>query len=149
VTSVDRLSSSRFDANSGAGAALFGGRWNPIGMQAIYAAESRSLAALEVLVHFDVIPRDFVLTEIAIPSEVEILEIQARELPAGWDAELVAAATQEIGSRWASEGRSAVLSVPSSVVHLERNFVINPLHPGFGTILFSPAAPFRFDARLK
>ena len=39
------------DAMSGEGARLAGGRWNPPGMLAVYLAESRSLAALEVVVH--------------------------------------------------------------------------------------------------
>jgi hypothetical protein len=38
-------------------------------MEAIYAAESRSLAALEVLVHYSVLPLDFALTPIRIPED--------------------------------------------------------------------------------
>jgi RES domain-containing protein len=138
VTSVFRLSSPRFPANSGLGAALYGGRWNRIGTEAIYASESRSLAALEILVHFSVLPKDFVLSEIDIPDELSILRLGISDLTAGWDSEAVVEATQDIGERWTREGRYAVLSVPSTIVPAERNFVINPSHPEFPAIRFSP-----------
>lgn len=149
MINVYRLSSSRFQANSGAGAALYGGRWNSVGTPAIYASASRSLAALEILVHYDAIPRDFVLTEIYIPDELGVLVLEEGTLPAGWDAEQSPTATQEIGDRWIRDGKHIVLSVPSSVVPLERNFVINPLHSGFSQVGFSRSVPFRFDPRLK
>jgi RES domain len=66
MPTVDRLSSNRYPANSGAGAALHGERWNPIGTPAIYCAENRLLAALEILVHYSVLPRGFVMTRIGI-----------------------------------------------------------------------------------
>ena len=38
-------------AMTGEGARMFGGRWNPPGMPAVYLAESRALAALEIIVN--------------------------------------------------------------------------------------------------
>ena len=72
MTRCYRLSSGRYPSNSGKGAAIAGGRWNPVGVEAIYAAATASLAALEVMVGFSVLPRDFVLTEIHIPVLTEI-----------------------------------------------------------------------------
>jgi RES domain-containing protein len=40
-------------AFTGEGARLYGGRWNSPGVPMIYASQSRALAALEMLVHFD------------------------------------------------------------------------------------------------
>jgi RES domain-containing protein len=71
-----RLSSSRYPAHSGKGAALHGGRWNLPGTEVIYTSESRSLAALEILVQFAVLPRDFVISEIRIPDRVKIVEAE-------------------------------------------------------------------------
>jgi RES domain-containing protein len=149
VISAFRLSTARFSANSGVGAALYGGRWNAVGTEAIYAAESTSLAVLEVLVHFSVLPADFVMTEIRIPETVSILRVNEDELPLGWDREIPIAATQELGTRWVREGRSAVLSVPSSIVAPERNFVFNSAHPSFLLLKFLAPVPFGFDSRLK
>jgi RES domain-containing protein len=146
---VYRLSSSRFAANDGTGAALYGGRWNPIGIPAIYTSQSRSLAALEILVHFDVLPRDFVLTEISFPDALPVLEVKTEELPSGWDANVIPAEAQKIGRQFAEDLRFAVLSVPSMVIPWERNFVLNPHHADFGSIVFGPSTPFRFDPRLK
>jgi RES domain-containing protein len=149
VISVFRLSSAKFSANSGAGAAKFGGRWNPVGTPAIYASQTASLAALEVLVHYSALPKDFTLTEIQIPENLAIVRWEAGSLPAGWDADVVITETQDLGEAWVRSGRSALLSIPSSVIPRENNFAINPAHPAFRRIKFLRSAPFRFDPRLK
>ena len=53
--SVWRITSNKFikSAFNGEGARLFGGRWNSRGTPLIYTAESKSLAALEILVHLE------------------------------------------------------------------------------------------------
>ncbi|MGD0771893.1 MAG: RES domain-containing protein [Candidatus Solibacter sp.] len=47
---------------SGEGARLYGGRYNPKGIPAVYTAQSISLALLEILVHLEKseIPEDYV-----------------------------------------------------------------------------------------
>jgi RES domain-containing protein len=149
VISVYRLSSALFPANNGMGAALYGGRWNRVGTPVIYASQSASLAALEVLVHYSVLPKDHVLTEIQMPDTLTILRLEEASLPDGWNAEVPIQATQDIGEAWVGEGRSAVLSVPSSIVPSDRNFIINPAHPAFADITFQPSLHFQFDPRLK
>ena len=101
MISVFRLSSAKFPANSGAGAATFGGRWNRVGTPVIYASQSASLAALEVLVHYSLLPKDFILTEIQIPENVAIVRWEAVALPKGWDANEISAETQALGDIWA------------------------------------------------
>ena len=144
-----RLSSARHPSDSGKGAALHGGRWNPVGTEAIYASASRSLAALEVLVQFSILPRDYVLTEIHISPSIKMETLREDVLPPDWQALSPIPATQEIGRLWATELRSAVLIVPSSILPAEQNFIINPKHPGFAQIKFMPSKPFGFDPRLK
>ena len=99
MTSCFRLSSGRYSSDAGVGAALHGGRWNPRGVEVVYAAATVSLAALEVLVQFSVLPRDFVLTEIRIPSVVVIEAVYEQDLPTDWQAFSPSPATQEIGGQ--------------------------------------------------
>ena len=117
---------------------MHGGRWNPPGVEVVYAAATASLAALEVLVHYAVLPRNFILTEIHIPHGVPVERVD--EVPA---------ATQEFGRKWVEEQRSAVLAVPSAVIPSERIYVLNPAHDGFPRIEFLPPVAFEFDRRLK
>jgi RES domain-containing protein len=149
LKSIFRISSSRYPADSAAGSALFGGRWNRIGTGVIYAAETASLAALEVLVHYSVVPRDHVLTEILIPDTTTIVRWKLKVLPAGWNSEMLIPETQDLGDRWVRSGKSSILEVPSSVIPFERNFVINPSHPDFSALKFKRSVPFEFDPRLK
>ena len=161
-----RLSSSRYPAHSGKGAALHGGRWNLTGTEVIYISESRSLAALEILVQFAVLPRDFVISEIRIPDRVKIVEAEelynrqrdvfetiTGESPAVVDfSSLVrgsVASTRSIGASWIDDRTYAVLSVPSSIIPEERNYVLNVAHPDFRHIEFLQSKPFQFDRRLK
>lgn len=149
ITVGYRLSSSRYPANSGIGAGLHGGRWNPTGVPVIYAAMSPSLAALEILVHYETLPTNFSLTSFRIPSRVIIRKLLEHELPPRWNRKKLIRATQNLGAAWVHDGHTAVLSVPSSIIPFERNLVLNPAHPDFHFIRFSPPAPFQFDTRLK
>jgi RES domain-containing protein len=161
-----RLCSSRYPPTSGKGAALHGGRWNNPGTEIIYAADSRSLAALEVLVHYAVLPRDFVITEIHIPDDAavtieEFYNVRMRDF---WGNQLEQVLgprvdfaslgradlerTRSMGDFWAQMG-TTVLSVPSVIIPEERNYVLNVTHSDFTRLEFLPSKPFRFDPRLK
>lgn len=141
ILEVYRLHSRRYPANSGRGAAIHGGRWNPPGLEAIYTAQSRSLAALEILVHYTVLPRDFVLTPIRIPEDrVSVIRLQPYLL-------FSEPQTQHLGMRWLP--KTAVLGVHSAIIPEERIFILNPAHAEFQYIEFLGPEPFSFDPRLK
>jgi len=72
-------------------------RWNRGGTEAINAAQTASLAALEVLVHYSVLPKDHLLTEIQIPDALEILQWHEDVLPSGCKSELPTSDTQDLG----------------------------------------------------
>lgn len=145
ILEVYRLHSRRYPGNSGRGAAIHGGRWNAPGFEAIYTAQSRSLAALEILVHYAVLPRDFVLTPIRIPEDrVGVMRLPEQELAY---RPLPYAHTQHLGMRWLP--KVAALGVSSAIIPQERIYVLNPAHVEFQCIEFGEAEPFEFDPRLK
>jgi RES domain-containing protein len=141
ILEVYRLHSKRYPANSGRGAALHGGRWNPPGVEAIYTAQSRSLAALEILVHYAVLPRDFVLTPIRIPED----RVVVARLPK--EAQFPELQTRDLILEWFPS--TAVLGVYSVIIPDERIYILNPTHPEFEYIEFLDSEPFKFDPRLK
>jgi RES domain-containing protein len=153
IREVYRLRSSRYPANNGRGAAINGGRWNVRGTEAIYTAQSRALAALEILVHYAVLPQDFVLTSIRIPdAENSVLELQRHLLSHDWNIPGPAIVnglteTQDLGLKFLSQ--TFALGVPSAIIPDERIYVLNPAHRDFGRIEFMASEPFRFDPRLK
>lgn len=133
----------------GAGARRHGGRWNSPGISAVYTAESRALAALEVLVHLPrpPPPMRFHLFSVEIPDDlVETVKEAAALRAAGSPS--VQRTTQCFGDDWLRECRSAALRVPSSVIADESNYLLNPAHPEFARLRFGKAMPFAFDPRL-
>jgi RES domain-containing protein len=145
---VYRLHSSKYQPNDGFGASIFGGRWNSIGRKAIYTAGSRALAVLEILVHYAVLPGDFVMTPVEIPAEVEIRELRPSYLASSvTPGEIDIGSSQALGDHLLNT--FAVLRVPSVVIPEEYNYVINPEHPNIRFIKFLPPVLFRFDPRFK
>jgi len=136
-------------AFSGEGSARRGGRWNPPGIRMIYTAESRSLAAMEVLVHVDEIGRLGALAWTCIPAvfPARLLETPPR-FPDDWRRYPYPGSTQTFGSEWANSRRTAVLRVPSAVVPGEFNYLLNPFHPDFRHVKIGEPEPFSFDPRL-
>lgn len=56
--------------------------------------------------------------------------------------------TSKIGDAWIESGRSVVLSVPSAVVSIERNVLLNPTHPDMSRIQIGAAESLRLYKRL-
>lgn len=138
------------NAFSGEGARLYGGRWNSPGVAVVYAAESLSLAQLEMLVRLNsrkVLESQFCSVTVVFPARLVLTVDRAVPLPDNWAAPMSGAATQQLGDRWVELRESAVLAVPSALTAGERNFVFNPAHPDFPAIQVGPARSFRFDSR--
>ena len=146
---VYRIASARYASNNSEGARLHGGRWNEAGTPVIYSSASPSLAALEVLVHFQMIPADYRVINIVIPDDLEIESIEAASLPANWYEEASIPRTAAMGTSWARSLTTAVLRVPSAVIRSEHNYILNPLHPKFRDILFEVPAMDELDQRLR
>lgn len=153
MTRVWRLVKSRFaeTAFDGEGARRQAGRWNSEGTPLVYTASTLSLAALELLVHADVedLPAGYVAIPVDIPESLRIESVEISALPGHW--RLTAPYPREcqaLGDAWVASRRTAVLTVPSVVVPMERNYLLNPAHPDFRRFAIGKPETFAMDERL-
>jgi RES domain-containing protein len=144
-----RIATQRHAVFDGAGAAEYGGRWNSPGRPVIYASRSLSLAMLEQLAHAGTgrLPHDQAYIEITIPDDLSVEIVTPTDVPR-WDAP-ERLASRAFGDCWLTEQRSCVLLVPSVIVSVEQNVVINPAHSLFGRITASTPRALQWDTRLK
>jgi RES domain-containing protein len=136
------------EAFSGEGARLYGGRWNSPGVRMVYTAESRSLAALEILVHLESpeLLSHYVVFEVSFDESLVTVTEESKFLD-DWQAEPPPAALRAIGDAWAAARASAVLQVPSAIIPDESLFLLNPLHVDFSKLAIGEPLPFRMDPR--
>ncbi|HTY51522.1 MAG TPA: RES family NAD+ phosphorylase [Steroidobacteraceae bacterium] len=134
-------------ALSGIGSQGSGGRWNSKGMRMVYAAASRSLALLELLVHVPrtSIPRGYLMLPLFIPDDaVGSLATP----PVGWDRLPYTPAVQRAGDAWLRSSSSLALRVPSAIVRQESNLLINPVHARSAEIRSGEPEALALDERL-
>lgn len=139
-----RIARSQYASDlTGKGARLYGGRWTPAGLPALYVSEHPALAAWEVLVRLgngalDAAPLEHHLVAIEVPDDARATRVP--HVP----HEPVAT-----GRDWLQSGDTLMLSVPSVVIPEARNIIINPLHPCMGEVSADDLGVFIFDARLR
>ena len=138
----------------GVGGMHASGCWSEKGTPIVYTSASPSLAALETLVHFDPdLEPALTLIEIDMPGTVSIEECEdPSRLTPRWRETPGPAELRAFGTRWAREGRSVSLRVPSAVlgtpITVESNYLLNPAHPDMRAIQVVGRQPFAFDPRL-
>jgi len=145
---------------SGEGAYLHGGRWNSKGTRILYTAESMALSMLEALAHVTMVnqKRGFcrLVLEIELDVRVEtrimgktwFKEVLENELPPDFRNNPAPDALRVIGDQFIEEGKYLALKVPSVVVTDSFNYLLNPSHPQFATIVVIESQPVIFDQRL-
>ena len=145
-----RIAQSKYAKDiTGTGAKLHGGRWNPKGAALLYTSEHKSLAALEVLVHFEreFVPDDLQIITIEVPDK-EIKNFSQKlfeEITIGKNTML---RFQEEGLKWIKSNESLAIRVPSILIPGEFNVLINPEHPKFDSkISVLNIESFKFDER--
>ena len=117
-----RVARRKYADLSGEGARLFGGRFNPPGVPAVYTSQSIALAVLELLVHLD-------KTEMPLDYVVMAIRFSGRNV-----------------SR-SNAANGPIMRVPSVIVPREYNYVFFPLVKGFDASI-DWIEPLNFDARL-
>jgi RES domain-containing protein len=135
---------------TGRGGELFDARWHARGRPVVYCATSAALAVLEVRVHLELSPRlmpdDYVLMRVAAPDDLKRQVVTLRDLPDGWrESEELC---RPFGNAWLREARTPLLSVPSAVIDVEHNLLLNPTHPDGARVHLDELKPFRWDPRL-
>lgn len=153
MPTVYRICKTKYAATAfdGEGARLFGGRWNSRGTRIVYTAGSLSLAALEMIVHLgdDEMLFKYSFAAAETPPDLILKVEDFTALPANWNDSPAPAAVQQIGDDWARSSASAVLEVPTSIIPLEKNYLLNPAHPDWSKIVLGSPQEFVFDERLK
>lgn len=141
----ERYAAQAFD---GEGARRFGGRWNSRGVPVVYAACSRALAALELLVHLE---RSAMLSAyVLIGCDVDdalVDTLDPTTLPAHWGQSPATHELARMGDAWVRAGRSLALAVPSALVPDEPIYLLNPKHTQFDAMRVG--VPQRFDLDIR
>ncbi|MDP1726794.1 MAG: RES family NAD+ phosphorylase [Bacteroidota bacterium] len=136
---------------SGTGAYLYGGRWNSPGIYVLYASSSASLAVLEFICNSNnlIAACKMGMAQIDLPAFIKLKTISLNELPPYWNNYPTPMELKSIGDNWAKENKTLALKVPSAVINIEYNILINPAHPDFQFIELSLIDDFIFDKRLS
>ena len=130
---------------SGIGSAMTSGRWHKKGTHMVYTASSLALAMLEVMVQSSDLATPQAAIQVTIPDD--LVETPSFEmLPNGWRDDRLHA--QEFGEEWFASRRSLALLIPSAIIPLEMNLLINPEHPDFSRLSVAPSISMDIDDRL-
>lgn len=135
---------------SGIGAALDGGRWNDVDVPAVYMGLSPAICCLEIFVHTTRYPSlPLKITRFLLPDEPALfLELNPTELPKGWESVPPDRPSMAFGTKWLQSKSHLGLIVPSAVLPLERNIVINPAHPAIAQVQVDGQYDFMYDERM-
>lgn len=134
---------------SGQGAYLYGGRWNKPGTYALYTSEARSLALLELLVHFNshaALKHNYLFVSLSIP-DTQIKTIETSILDENSSLLNNEKLWQTTENYFFNVGCLAI-KVPSVIVPDEFNVIINPLHPEMSKLKITNMQPITIDPRL-
>lgn len=134
-------------AFSGIGSQYTSGRWHTQGKSVVYTSMSASLAALEVLVHWQPlpIPQPFVLCCATIPKSC--IDSTYKNIDYH-NSKYNMKSTQKLGDNWINSSVALALEVPSVIIPFEFNYIINPAHSDFKKLTIVSIKEFSFDQRL-
>ncbi len=135
---------------SGYGAKLYSGRWNNVGKPMLYTSSSPSLAMLEFICNASGIAKttQTCLLTIKINGNIKIEELMVNDLPENWQNVPAPDSIKIIVDRWLQSNISLILKVPSAVMPVEFNFLINPMHQDFTKINIENIIKMDIDNRI-
>jgi RES domain-containing protein len=128
-------------------------RWNKDNQFVLYAAQSRSLAALELTVHKSgiktILPYKTMIISLAEDEKLYTRKV-IRDMPLNWRKLVAYPALQAIGNDWYINNTSLILQVPSVIIPQEFNYIVNLQHPDFSekTVSLVRTEDYYWDNRL-
>jgi RES domain-containing protein len=141
---------------SGKGGVIASGRWHSAGSPIVYLAESPAGALLEHLVHLTAsngkLPNSYNLLEVEIPETCTVTAIEP-SAPPDWQSVTLdwkdkSEVTQQLGDAWLAAHETPLARVPSVILPLTWNLLLNPRHPDAAAVRVVSATQSRFDMRL-
>lgn len=146
---VYRLTPKKYATDlSGMGAKLYGGRWNRVGISVLYTSENLSLTVLENIVHIHnpaFLPT-YQATTIEIPDSFK--EYFTEDFPENWRNQDDFESLRKLTDDFIEESTFLAMKVPSAIIDIEYNFLINPQHSLFKEVEIINQQEFSFDQRL-
>lgn len=134
----------------GEGAYKYGGRWNTQGTRIVYTAESLALATLELVVHFDgsQVQNSYSFTTVEFDESLVKDVRDFVRLPNNWNNSPAPLAIQRIGDKWVQSGETVILRIPTAILPLGFNYLINIAHRDFASLKIGKPVSFTIDPRL-
>ena len=121
-------------------------RWNSADTQVAYGGEHLALSALELLTYWGHYPnmRGYQLFTLEVrPEDVEdALDRQPDLNPRDYSQ------TRCYGDGWVEEGRSLALRVPSVVLPMSYNYLVNPEHSALDPSAVTSHGTFEYEVRI-
>ncbi|KRR08400.1 hypothetical protein CQ12_20530 [Bradyrhizobium jicamae] len=133
---------------SGEGGLRAAGRWHTRGKRIVYLADHPASALLEMLVHMDrdLVPSTYRLLRIRVSEAVDIQKVDVDRLAGDWRGR--PDVTRRIGDEWLDRAATALLQVPSVIVPLGWNFLLNPGHRDSAKVGIEEVVDTPLDSRL-
>jgi RES domain-containing protein len=133
---------------SGYGAFLHAGRWHSEGTSILYCSSSPSLALLEVLVHLpaNLPPKNLCMMQLDLPAKYVVAH--PGTLPKNWTTYTAPVALRSVGDSFAKAGSTLGLSIPSAIISIDYNILLNPKHPAFSHVKIVDVLDLKLDRRL-
>jgi RES domain-containing protein len=89
------------------------------------------------------------ITCFELPADISLyLQVEAASLPEGWASLPADRPSMDFGTAWLKANTHLGLIVPSAILPLERNVVINPSHPAASQIKVVEIYDFLYDPRM-
>ena len=126
------------------------GRWNSYGKKVLYCSESIPLGFMESMIRRQGVGfnTDFQIAHISIPDTITIKQVNVDELEKGWNNPHDYSGCQKIGDEWYDRHEELILKIPSAVLSICSNYMLNTLHQDFKKVKLVKLTALMPDPRI-